>query len=298
MRESGPVLVALDGSKLSEAVLPYARALASVFGERLALVTAWEGTDNAVGETMPDVIIDIEKSANAHYDEYLAGVKASLPGVDVDTYLRAGEPADVILAVAGEIGARAIAIATHGRSGIGRWLYGSTANHLLHHASVPLIVCGPNVLKKNATDVTYKHVMLPLDGSELSEAALPIAQSLAQRTGAKLSLVRALPWAVQAYPYSLPNAYVPRLDDELETSARTYLKKQEDRVSGVEVSAFIVRGAIADGLIGFVDKQQVDLVLMTTHARRGLARVALGSTADRMLQSPAPVILLRPDIVS
>jgi nucleotide-binding universal stress UspA family protein len=298
MKDSGPILVALDGSDLSEAVLPYTRALADAFGERIALVTVWEGTDNSLGATMPDVIIDIEKSASAHFNAYLDEAAAKLPGADVEKHVRTGDPGQAILEVAREIGARAVAISTHGRSGIGRWLYGSTASHLLRHADVPLIVCGPNVLKKTPGDVTLKHIMLPLDGSELSEAAIPLAEGLAKRVGARVSLVRGLPWAAQAYPFTLPNTYVPRVDDEIEMGARAYLRKQEEKLTEVEVSAFIVRGAVADGLIGFVEQQHVDIVLMTTHARRGLARAALGSTADRMLQAPAPVILLRPEIVS
>jgi nucleotide-binding universal stress UspA family protein len=69
----------------------------------------------------------------------------------------------------------------------------------------------------------------------------------------------------------------------------------ESEVKGVPVDAFIVRGAVADGLMDVSEKQDIDLVVMTTHARRGLARAALGSTADRMLQGKVPVLLIRPD---
>ena len=296
MRDSGPILVALDGSELSEKALPYARALASALGERLALMTTWEGTDNSLGETFPSIVVDVEKQASSHYGEYLKKVASAIKGVDVDVIVRSGEPGDEILKAADEIGARGIVLSTHGRSGVGRWLYGSTASYLLHHAEVPLVVCGPNVLSKQVTgDVTLKHVMLPLDGSKLGEAAIPIAAELAQRLGAKVSLVRGVPWAVQAYPYSLPDSYVPKVDDQLEEGAKAYLRKCEEMVEGADVRAFVVRGAVADGLIEFVERQAVDLIVMTTHARSGLARMALGSTADRMLQAPAPALLIRPE---
>ena len=141
--------------------------------------------------------------------------------------------------------------------------------------------------------------MVPLDGSPLSQAALPVAESVATSLGARVSLVRSVRWAVQAYPYSLPDAYVPQIDEELEAGAKAYLRRMEEALKGkVEVDAFVVRGGIADGLMDVVDKQAVDLVVMTTHARAGIARAALGSTADRMLQGKAPVMLVRPEVAA
>ena len=60
-------------------------------------------------------------------------------------------------------------------------------------------------------------------------------------------------------------------------------------------TAFIVRGAAAEPLISFEETEGVDLVVMTTHARSGVARAVLGSTAERMLHGSAPVLLLRPE---
>jgi nucleotide-binding universal stress UspA family protein len=296
MRDAGPLLVALDGAELSEKALPYARALAAALGEKLALMTAWEGTDNSLGETFPSIVVDVEKQATTYYRDYLDKVAAKTKGVEVDIIVRAGEPGEAILKAADEIGARGIVLSTHGRSGIGRWLYGSTASYVLHNAEVPLVVCGPKVLSKPLSgDVALKHIMLPVDGSKLAEAAIPIAGRLAKTLGAKVSLVRVVPWAVQAYPYSLPSSYVPRVDDQLEEGAKAYVRKCEALIEGADASAFIVRGAVADGLIEFIEQQNVDLVVMTTHARSGLARMALGSTADRMLQAPAPALLIRPE---
>ena len=121
-----------------------------------------------------------------------------------------------------------------------------------------------------------------------------MAKELAAALGAKLTLVRVAGWAVQTYPYSLPDAYIPQIDEELEAGAKAYLGRMQAEVKDVPVDAFVVRGAVADGLMDVCEKQGVDLVVMTTHARGGLARAALGSTADRMLQAKVPVLLVRP----
>ncbi|HYM28877.1 MAG TPA: universal stress protein, partial [Steroidobacteraceae bacterium] len=173
-------------------------------------------------------------------------------------------------------------------------LYGSTAGAILRSSPAPILAVGPHALQRPTAEVSLQHVLVPLDGSPLSEAALPVASALAAALHGRVTLARAVGWAVQTYPYAMPDAYIPQVDEELETGAKTYLRAQEAAVSGVPVDAFVVRGGAADGLLDVVEKQHIDLVVMTTHARSGLLRAALGSTADRMLQAPVPVLLVRP----
>jgi nucleotide-binding universal stress UspA family protein len=299
MREQGPIIVPLDGSDLAETALPYAAALAEALQTHLVLVTAWEGTESELGTTFPSMAMEIEKSATNYFTMYLDGIRARFGRADqTRTMVRPGEAAEEILKAIDETGARMLVIATHGRSGVGRWVYGSTAGRLLRASHVPVVAVGPNVRPRSTDAVAIKHLMVPLDGSPLSEEALPVAQVIAKALGARLSLVRSVRWAVQAYPYSLPDAYIPQIDEEMEAGAKVYLRRMEEGLKGkVDVDAFVVRGAVADGLMDVAEKQAVDLVVMTTHARTGIARAALGSTADRMLQGLAPVMLVRPEVV-
>jgi nucleotide-binding universal stress UspA family protein len=297
MRDAGPILIPLDGSELAEGAVPYAVALAGELQDRLILLTVWEGTDSELGKNFPSMAVEIEQKAAAHHGAYLDSMKKRIgDAVGVETVIRSGDAGDEILRAADEFKARTLVIATHGRSGIGRWLYGSTAHHLLRNAQVPILAVGPNALEKSKGEVAVTHVMVPLDGSDNSEKALPAATRLASAFGARMSLVRAVPWAVQAYPYSLPDAYLPQVDQELEAGAKKYLQRKESEVKGLDVGAFVVRGPVTEGLLEFVDKDAVDFIVMTTHARTGLARMALGSVADRMLQASAPVLLIRPDV--
>ncbi len=296
MRDYGPILVPLDGSELSEGALAYGAALAKTLGTKLVLLTSWEGVSTDLAASLPTIVVDVDKRAQTYFGDYLEGARKKVPaGVESEVIVRSGDAADEILSVAESKGARAIVLATHGRSGIGRWVYGSTAAQVVHTAAIPVIAVGPNALQQARADVAFKRILIALDGSKLAEAAIPAASSLAKSLGARVTLVRVVPWATQAYPYTLPDTYVPQIDQELESAATAYLRKHEKLVTEVPVDAFVVRGAVADGLIDFVDREGIDLVVMTTHARRGLARAALGSVADRLLQSAAPVMLIRPD---
>lgn len=297
MLDHGPILVPLDGSEPSERALPYASALSAALRTHLVLLTVWEGAEAGLAETNPAMATGIAQAAQTHFTTYLDGIRARLKEPDIRTVVVPGDAADEIAAAAREIGARMIVLATHGRSGVSRWIYGSTAGRVLRESAMPVLAVGPHVPERpDGTPV--KHIMAPLDGSALSEQALPVAQKFAATLNARISLARVVRWAAQSYPYSLPDAYVPHMDADLEAGAKAYLRRQEEAIktSGhADVDAFVVRGAVADGLIDLVEKQRVDLVVMTTHARRGLARAALGSTADRLLQSRAPVLLVRPE---
>ena len=296
MKDTGPILVPLDGSELAEAAVPYASGLARGLNAPIVLVTAWEGTDSELGAEFPSMALEIEQKARMRFTDYFDGVKKRLHGQNVETMIRSGEAAQEILHAIEETRARLLVIATHGRSGISRWVYGSTAGHLLRESPVPVLAVGPHTLKKAAKDVALKHIMTPLDGSDVGEEALPVARQLAQKLDARLSLVRVVEWAVQAYPYALPDQYAPQVDEELDAGAKAYLKRKQEELKDVQSDAFVVRGAVADGLIEFEEKESVDLTVMTTHAREGLARLVLGSVADRMLQGPVPVLMVRPEI--
>jgi nucleotide-binding universal stress UspA family protein len=296
MRDQGPILIPLDGSALAEGALPYAAALARALEERIAVVCVWEGNESGIAAALPAVAMEVEAGAREYFARYLRTIEArNFGGVPVEASFREGDAAREIENAAAEFGARAIVLATHGRSGVGRWIYGSVASRVLRDTRLPVMAVGPHALQRDGSETHFKHIMVPLDGTPLSEAALPLARTLMERTGARVSLVRAVRWAVQTYPYTLPDAYVPQIDDELEKGAKTYLQRKETELGEDHVRAFVVRGGVAEGMLDLIEKEAVDLVVMTTHGRAGIARAALGSTADRLIQGSAPVLLIRPE---
>jgi len=292
MEGHGPILVPLDGSETAEGALSCAATLAEALRTHMVLITAWEGVDSELGSRRPALMLEVDANARDHYTAYLHGVRERMKDPSVRTIVRSGDAVDEILSAATETGARMIVMATHGRSGLSRWLYGSTAARLLRESHLPLVAVGPGALRPTIERRPLRRVAVALDGSRIAEQAVPAARAIAEAAGAELMLIECVGWAVQQYPYGLPAALAPELDDELEAAARTYLLEQRELLAPMAAQAFVVRGSTADGLIEFVDQQEIDLVVMTTHAREGAARAVLGSTADRMLQGAAPVLLI------
>ena len=142
-------------------------------------------------------------------------------------------------------------------------------------------------------------IMVPLDGSAFAEAALPTAFHLARRDAATVELVM-----VQEAPLAIAHAGGapvpdPGLDRELRRRARNYLDVLLGRIDASDrarCGTALMDGPIARTLGARARDTRADLVIMATHARRGMSRAWAGSVAGGLVPlSPAPVLLLRPE---
>jgi nucleotide-binding universal stress UspA family protein len=141
------LLVALDGSRHAESIIPYALDLAKraraeitlvrVVPQSLAEVSEWGAMGKRRSVASPSASPD-----TAAAERYLDAVAADhqRAGVTINTELRHGEPADQLLAAAEELGADTIAIATHSRRGLDRLVFGSVAERVVHGTTLPVIV--------------------------------------------------------------------------------------------------------------------------------------------------------------
>lgn len=284
------VLLPLDTSELSRSALPYAVALAKALGEPLVLVGVWDRTDQDLGGVLTAVENDeIERVALKMYRDELESVAARCGGLDTVLDVRDGRPADEILESMSEHRVSVLVLSTHGRGGVQRAIWGSVADKLVHASPIPVLVVHA------AEDVPAEwrpgQLMVPLDGSERAERALPVARQLASACGATISLVRVVPWAASSVGFPMTPVFdTERIEAELADAAGSYL--QQASASG-ETTA-VVRGAPGEGLTHYVEEHGIDLVVMTSHGRTGFLRWALGSVADRLLKAGAAPILLVP----
>jgi len=143
-------------------------------------------------------------------------------------------------------------------------------------------------------------ILVPLDGSEQAESALPIAEQLATQLGVDLELIQVLPFPV--LPFVATAGYLP--GDVYEQVAADQQRRAREELEGVAararkhgvpvVNIHIERGETAQTLIEMATSVHAGLVVMTTHGRTGLTRFALGSVADRVVRSgTVPVLLIR-----
>ena len=291
------IVVPLDGSDLAERAVPYATAFAKATQAGVLLVTTWEGIQHGLENQLPDLVTELTQRGEQYYRDYLAGVakQVAAEGVAVKTELLLGDPTDEIMRYLRETDPQLLALATHGRSGLSRWLYGSVASRLVQDSPEPTLVIGPKVLEEPAVR-PVRRILVPLDGSDLSQLALRPAVELAEAFGADLVLAEALRFATQAFAFGVPEVDIGRLDLILTQAAEEHLAQTRERLRTTRpVETRVVRGQPTEALLDLEDAEQIDLVVMASHGRGGIARVALGSVADRMLQGRAPVLLIRPE---
>lgn len=136
------VLVALDGSTACESVLRFLLEIAGPLDMKITLLHVLEPMPPQVMEAAPHVVIDDIEARRKEAEEYLEPVAAALraKGVETSWAIRRGRPADEIVAAARESGADLVAMATHGRTGLGRLLFGSVAEAVLRNAPVPVFM--------------------------------------------------------------------------------------------------------------------------------------------------------------
>ena len=146
----------------------------------------------------------------------------------------------------------------------------------------------------------YRKILAPLDGSELSECTLGHVMAVAK--GCQVPEVILL-YVVEPYHkegemhyrhVGLSEEEIRQRDLEKETYGKEYLAKMADKMKndGLAVETALIYGIPAEEILNYAEKNEVDLIIMSTHGRSGISRWALGSVADRVIRhSVTPVLI-------
>jgi len=286
------ILLPLDGSALAERAIPYAASIARRSGARVVLVEA------VLAHTLPgidpsDAQLDVTDRAQGSLRTAVTRLEAA--GVEAEPHVYYDDPVHAILDAASRERADLIVMSTHGRSGLGRMVYGSVTDQVLRRAVMPVLLV-PSIVEHAWPADRPLSLLIPLDGSELAEEALQAADLLAETFETRLTLL----YVVQppGYPlYGDGYAYVP-FDEEVELAgARQYLEDQVAglRARGREAELKVAIGQPAGLIPAIAREAEADIVVMATHGRGGLARLILGSVATSTVrQTTEPLFLVRP----
>ena len=147
----------------------------------------------------------------------------------------------------------------------------------------------------------YKHIMVPLDGSELAECVLGHVVAVAKGCAVpKVTLIRVVtPITIYGTEFegSIGLPELQKVEQENVVSARKYMDKQAAllKEKGIDAHTEVFFGNVLESLTEYAEKNQVDLIIIATHGRSGISRWVWGSVADRILRSAkVPVLMVRP----
>ncbi|MFC2049908.1 universal stress protein [Chloroflexota bacterium] len=283
------VLVPLDGSELAERAITYAKSLAKTKDSEVILFTV---SAASVGQLDRPMKAYLELNAKELQSQ---GIKASIA-------ISHGNMADEIIKFADKNKIDLIIISTHGHSGIKRWVLGSVAIKVLHGTCTPVLLIKSRAHK--ISEVEFKKILIPIDGSPFSEASIPYVKELAKETSGEIILLRVSEPPV--LPADRSPAIKPSWEEyrdilmaEIQRQAEEYLEgiKANIEKSGIKARSHAILGKAAESILQVTQKENINLIAMTTHGRTGVSRWVYGSVASRIVEeSLQPVMLIRPSV--
>lgn len=298
------ILVPLDGSDLARAALPLGLSMAERASGELHVATAVS--------SMPPVLVfgDEEGHVRSWMEQEQEGGRTFLDGIEEDlrhagasvpvaSHLLMGPPVRALTEHVKEHGIDLIVMTTHGRGALQRMWLGSVADGLVRTAPCPILLWRRDeATPELGARPAFGRILVPLDGSGVSEAMLPEAMRVARAFDASLSLV-----AVAPPSFPLGSTYIPhaaketRERGELVEELGGYLEGVAERVraEGLSVDAAVVADEdIPGGILARAAEVDAELLAMSTHGRGGVARMVLGSVADKVIRSATlPVLVHR-----
>jgi nucleotide-binding universal stress UspA family protein len=284
------ILAPLDGSPLAEFVLPYVEELHSRLGGKTILLRAYPKAEASQAGTH-----------QAYVDGVAEAVRGRLGGkADIQSVAVAGEASREIVDYAKKEDVTLIAAVARGESGVGLWPVGSTADKVIRETGKAVLVIKAAASKAVPEKGILNRVLVPLDGSKLSEGILPCVETLVTGAPKKAKAEVILLQVVEAVKYGVAEGGFRQPDVEsLRASTRNYLEEIGAglRAKGVEVKSEVSTGmrSVDQEIVESARTSGANLIAMSTHGRSGFSKIFLGSVADRVLHSgDVPLLLVKP----
>jgi nucleotide-binding universal stress UspA family protein len=277
------ILVPLDGSALADRIVSQVKRLLVRKDHEVVLLGIVEPEADPTGRD--------ERVQDAR--DHLAGVRDALvdAGALASVRVVVGDPVDEIVAHAETLAPELVAMATHGRSGLSRFVRGSVAERVIRRSPAPVLVANPRALDGPQGELRFRRILVPLDGSEVSLGVLPLVEDLARLYGSEVVLLRVewtIPIAAAPYPAEVN---VLRPAAEVEALLEPHRRRLEQ--AGIAARCLAGYGPEALEILDAADREKVDLVAMSTHGRSGLSRWIYGSVAEQVIRHCTRPLLVR-----
>lgn len=288
------MVVPLDGSRLGEAALPYVRELVRKAKAELVLATCVEPHSSWDISIVVEVLERDKRLAR----DYLSRQRKDLVtrGLKVRSRLLQGSVAESLLNLASRERADLMALATHGRSGLSRWLLGSVATKLIQSAGLPLLIVRPSEEPRAEAEeeVSMRRILVPLDGSKAAESVIPYVRDLALTLGATVTLYHA--FSLLVFPGDeTPQPAAKGVLEDMEDQSPDFLLRAGEQMMrrGVATQLRVSADLPVRGILRAARETGADLIAVGTHGRSGLARATIGSLAEGVVrESRLPCLIV------
>jgi nucleotide-binding universal stress UspA family protein len=297
------LIVPLDGSDLSARVLPLAAEQARRLDARIVLLSV-PHTPGPGLATVPDAdlhfatvshsttVADSFEAARRETSERLEESAEALraEGLETECLLPDEPPARAILETAPAYPDSLVVMATHGRSGFERLLFGSVAEKVVNASRRPLLLV-PS--RAETVPTLLETAVVALDGSEAAESVLRFLVPLARANGTQVVLAHVAPDFANIVRSE--GALLSKIERSYESWIDRTMRRWMDDLSeeGVEARPSTLTGSnVVAALLDALDERRPDVVAVTTHGRGGPGHWPLGSVASRLIRASATPMLI------
>ena len=293
------ILVPLDGSTRAEAALAIAEQLGRSLHATLILARVMptvplpfvSSSAPLPAESYQQLLDDERNVARAYVEQQTKRLEQQEQSVKI--MIAEGDPAATLLDTCASEHVRLVVMTTHGRTGLARFALGSVADRMVRYGHVPVLLLRSSPVRGSDAKTVHpevtrlERVLVPLDGSVLAEAALPLAVDLGGVVIHHITLVRVLPYTADERTRAEATSYLDARAREL----RSQLLGDD-----CTVTTLIREGVVPGEEISEQAEDDGSLVLMATHGRGGIRRWMLGSVANQVVHmGHVPVLLIHPD---
>ncbi|WP_137283810.1 universal stress protein [Halorussus salinisoli] len=282
------ILLPVDGSDGGDAAIEHAADVADRFDATVHVVFVASTNRDSVTVVGGNVVDALESEGTDIVDPVEDDLRTR--GVDCASEVVQGDPATTIADYADSRGMDLVVMATHGRTGLSRYLLGSVTEKVVRLADVPVLTVRTH--EEARTSFPYENVLVPTDGSETANAAADRAVDLAAAVDATLHAVSVVDDASLGFDVRSVS-----VNDEFEAVAEEAIADVAASAddAGVErVEKHVLRGRVHQAILDYVEDNDADLIVMGTRGRGGTDRILLGSVTERIVRtSPVPVLTVR-----
>lgn len=293
------VLFPTDFTPHARAALKYAAAFAREGGGRIVLFSVQEGSVPANLLTLPERILDDPdqkwlKDIRLAVHDIMADPLVN--GLEVEPIIVEGEPAAAIARAVHEYGIDLVTVVTHGRRGLARALWGSTAEEIIAEAPCPVLTVRPPQRdfvehRDGRTEIRLIRVLLATNFRPSAVVASRTAAEIARRTGAEFHAI----YVVSDYLDQFAELF-PDTGGETRSRLRDYVTGRMQlfaHEAGAQVVTHIAEGRPYEEIVRLASEQDVDLIVIGTsiHASLFGGAPALGPEIERVVRNaPCPVL--------
>lgn len=292
------IAVLLDGSPLSQRVLPHTRSLAHAFAADVTLLHVLEPQNKPDTGPLDTVEWHLRKiEAQSFLNAVSREEDQTLqPG----TLLLEGNAANRIIEYIEKSRPDLVVLSSHGENGLSPWNVSSVAQKIIYRAfSSVLLVRAYQENEMSTAQAHYRRIAVLLDGSKRAEYVLPFADRLASAQDTELLLIHALTPPAMLHSHTLTQeetAVIEQLNEINTTKGNQYLEQMAGKVNARTQTVCLPPSNTADTLLKFVDSTDIDLVILSAHGQSSQTIRPYGSVASNFIAYGSTALLIIQDL--